>query len=128
MGRSTKNGRTRNRRVQQLASVIQGQPPVLALALLEIVSTTVHKLTAFGSELTEAENLAIAPGATLRVIVSTVLANTPENATVTAVGGVLTITTATPLNSGDSLVVLPWNEGVRGQNGEWLAMTIAQVP
>lgn len=72
---------------------------------------------------------AIPPGAKLRVITSPDgVVFTEQALPISEAAGIVTITPAVPPVSGDLLIILPWNEGLRGSRGEWVSAAILDVP
>ena len=128
MGATTNTGRTRSRRAQSLNSILNGQGPVLyGYGAVRVGVTLEFEL--LDSEFQSFLNPAIPPGGMIRVVTSNSgITFFPQTVPVTFNGSKCVITTTPVPDPGSVLIILPWNESLRGPNGEWVSGCVLDVP
>jgi hypothetical protein len=128
MSATTKTGRTRNRREVQLQDQTQGfSPQLLGIAPARGGGNS-FSFTLWDQNGAPTDGLQYSTGSTLRIITLTGLGNIAETApAAVSLGNVVTVTPATPIASGDLVLILPWNQDIRGLNGEWIAGVIFEL-
>ena len=124
MPATTKRGRTRNRKVVQQGAPPPGMPQLLVADGFTVVSPTEFKVAYFNSALEQQMEMIIDPSAQLSLTLGGDPTPIPCNVSFDPLDSTLHVVFPTARTSGDALVLLPWNTGVRGFNGEWLTMQV----
>ena len=127
MGATTNTGRTRSRRAQALNSIINGQSSTLFFYGATVGVGGVISVNTYDLELNGYVNMASPVGATIKVGLLNGTGYFPQAVPLTINTGFIQFTTTPAATSGDNLMILPWNEGIRGQNGEWFNGVILDV-
>lgn len=128
MGATTNYGRTRNRRAQALNTVLNGQAPTIYAFQCTSPSPGTISFNVWNADLVPYTDFANPPSPTLRVTVQTGSGLFFETVPFTVAGQEITFTVVNPPLSGDHVIILPWNESLRGANGEWLAGAVLEIP
>lgn len=127
MGATTNTGRTRSRRAQALNSIINGQASTLFFYGAAAVGAGQIDVGCYDSDLNPYVNIASPIGATLKVILLNATGYHPQTVPLTITSGFAQFTTSPAAVANDNVMILPWNEGIRGQNGEWFNGAILDV-
>ncbi len=127
MGATTRNGRTRSRRAQAPSTFTSGQPPVLyAYGASKHGADLWFNL--YDSSFSPPALMLIQPTGKLRFVQSTDgVTFTFGKATVVWDEGNIKFTPPIVPAIGDILIILPWNEAVRGPSNEWIAGSILDI-
>lgn len=128
MGATTNTGRTRSRRSQALNTVLNGQGPTIYGFQTTSASPGIVSFNVWNADLFPYTAFANPPAPQLRVMVQNGSGNFFETVPFTVSGQEITFTVVNVPLAGDHVIVLPWNEELRGQNGEWLAGCILELP
>lgn len=128
MGATTKQGRTRNRRDLSKRNPPAGWPPLITWAF---ESWDGFKVVNFAMENPSYAGWPYGTNFTGDGLVDCWLQDgatfVTATATIIAAGATLRLTFPDDLSEGSLLYVLPWSEGVRGLNGEWLAPMLVNL-
>lgn len=127
MGATTKQGRTRNRRAQALNTIINGQQPTLYFYTCGVGVGGEITIGIWDETLTPYPNANLAPDAVIRGILLNGTGAHPFTAPVTLSGESIVFTPSPAPVLNDNLLILSWNEDLRGKNGEWFAGAMLDV-
>lgn len=127
MGATTNTGRTRSRRAQALNSIINGQASTLFFYGATAVGAGQIDVGCYDLDLNAYVNMASPIGATIKIVLLNGTGSHPQTVPVTITSNFVQFTTSPAAVAFDNLMILPWQEGVRGQNGEWFNGAILDV-